>query len=198
MAPRAKKAAKPTATKPILAGCAIALAGSDLGQDGWKEGDVERWATAWGGAFSRDIDSDATTHVLATPEQFQDPKKKNARVQKAKKMKGLHIVKPDWLEDSITHKKRMPEKPYSLREAQRRENARKKRDERAERGIEKGKRLVNDCEFFCVVLFLYVTFSFRLSLSLSLSLHLSLFPFQLRSHLVFGGCGCAYFETRGP
>ncbi|KAK7747136.1 hypothetical protein SLS62_009191 [Diatrype stigma] len=161
MSSRAKKAPRAPATKPIFAGCVVALAGSDLGRENWKEADVARWVAAWGGAFSADVDGATTTHLLATAAQYQDPK--NKRVGRAKRLllhqgKGKatgtanatasplqHIVTPDWLEDSITKKKRLPEKQYSLREAQRRENAQRRREERVERGIEKGKRLVNDC-----------------------------------------------------
>lgn len=142
MVPRAKK---PAAAKPIFRGCVVALAGPDLGRDGWAAADVERWVGVWGGGFAPDL-TDDVTHLLATAAQFNDGKN-NARIARAKKAKDLHIVNPDWLEDSITHKRRLPEKPYSLREAQRRENARRKLSERAEKGIEKGKRLVNDCEF---------------------------------------------------
>lgn len=184
MPPRTKKSA---GTKPIFAGCVIALAG-DTGRAGWKEADVARWVDTWGGTFLPDKNNsttttanssnpsnakkskphadedgeDAITHILATPAQFRDTK--NARVARARKAPGWgrwaggsgssanaglpHIVTADWLEDSITAKRRLPEKRFSLRERQRLENARRRRDERAEKGLEKGKRLINDCAFF--------------------------------------------------
>ena len=130
----------------------------DLGRSGWKEADVERWVTAWGGVFAGDLSSrnnnnnnhhhDADiTHILATQAQFKD--KKNARVARARKMRGKdapHFVTADWLEDSISARRRLPEREFSLRERQRKEDVKRRRAERAEKGIEKGKRLVNDCK----------------------------------------------------
>ena len=139
----------------------------DLGRSGWKEADVERWVTAWGGVFAGDLSSrnnnnnhDADiTHILATQAQFKD--RKNARVARARKMRGKdapHFVTADWLEDCICARRRLPEREFSLRERQRKEDAKRRRAERAEKGIEKGKRLVNDCKSlssFCLSIFFF-------------------------------------------
>ncbi|RYP57784.1 hypothetical protein DL769_009277 [Monosporascus sp. CRB-8-3] len=147
--PRAKKAGTGGTTKPIFKDCVVALAG-DLGRPDWREADVARWVAAWGGAFSAQegagagaCDYDSVTHVLASRGQFLASSSFRGRLMQ--RMKRAHVVTADWLEDSMTRRRRLPERPYSLREAQRREAARRRRDKRAERGVEKGKRLVNDC-----------------------------------------------------
>ncbi|RYO87833.1 hypothetical protein DL766_000736 [Monosporascus sp. MC13-8B] len=145
--PRTKKAGTGITTKPIFKDCVVALAG-DLGRPGWREADVARWVAAWGGAFSAQEGAggggyDSVTHVLASRERFLASSSFRGRLRN--RMERAHVVTADWLEDSMTRRRRLPERPYSLREAQRREGARRRRDERAEKGIEKGKRLVNDC-----------------------------------------------------
>ncbi|RYP48837.1 hypothetical protein DL768_005345 [Monosporascus sp. mg162] len=145
--PRTKKTGAGGATKPIFKDCVVALAG-DLGRPDWREADVARWVAAWGGAFSAQEGGggggyDSVTHVLASREQFLASSSFRGRLRK--RMKRAHVVTADWLEDSMMRRRRLPERPYSLREAQRREGARRRRDERAERGVERGKRLVNDC-----------------------------------------------------
>ncbi|RYP03858.1 hypothetical protein DL764_004837 [Monosporascus ibericus] len=143
-----KKAGAGATTKPIFKDCVVALAG-DLGRPDWREADVARWVAAWGGAFSAQEGAggaggyDSVTHLLASREQFLASSSFRERLRK--RMKRTRVVTADWLEDSMTRRRRLPERPYSLHEAQRREGARRRRDERAERGVEKGKRLVNDC-----------------------------------------------------
>ncbi|RYP15215.1 hypothetical protein DL765_005854 [Monosporascus sp. GIB2] len=145
--PRTKKPGTGITTKPIFKDCVVALAG-DLGRPGWREADVARWMAAWGGSFSAQEGAgaggyDSVTHVLASREQFLTSSSFRGRLRK--RMRRAHVVTADWLEDSMTRRCRLPERPYSLIEAQRREGARRRRDERAERGVKKGKKLVNDC-----------------------------------------------------
>ena len=182
---------------------------------------MARWVAAWGGTFLPDKTSNShhsapdhkttsrnsskddseITHVLATPAQFRDGK--NGRVARARKGRpgtGPHIVTADWLEDSIAAKRRLPEKRFSLRERQRLENARRRRAERAEKGVEKGKRLVNDCEW--VFFFRRKGGGFGSSLSplgmTSPSLHYVMtfglcfhfVSFYFSSHFVFWRFGC--------
>lgn len=153
----------------------------DLGRSGWKEADVERWVTAWGGVFAGDLSNSRNsssnnhhdadiTHILATQAQFKD--RKNARVARARKMRGKdapHFVTADWLEDSISARRRLPEREFSLRERQRKEDAKRRRAERAEKGIEKGKRLVNDCKSLSSFCLSFLSFLFLSSVFCFLS-----------------------------
>ncbi|KAI1640218.1 hypothetical protein F4809DRAFT_665591 [Biscogniauxia mediterranea] len=131
------------ATREIFRGCDIAMAGPLDGHDdrGWKVSDVERWVTCWGGTFSHALDP-GVTHLLATEDQFRQ-RAPRVREVMTTTMRGVHVVTPDWLEDSINCRRRLPERPYSLRRAQREEDARRRRRERARRGIEMSEKSVD-------------------------------------------------------
>ncbi|PGH34839.1 hypothetical protein GX50_02289 [[Emmonsia] crescens] len=72
---------------------------------------IKQWVEANGGNFSKQLEKDVTTHLITTKDAFQ---KRNAAVQQARKMKGLKIVKLEWLEDSLLSNNRRPkrEKEY--------------------------------------------------------------------------------------
>ncbi|KAI1492062.1 hypothetical protein F5X96DRAFT_427889 [Biscogniauxia mediterranea] len=133
-------------TREIFRGCDIAMAGPLDGDRGWKVSDVERWVTCWGGTFSHALDP-GVTHLLATEDQFRQRAPRVREVTTA--MRGgvrvqVHVVTPDWLEDSINRRRRLPERLYSLRRrAQREEDARRRRRERARRGIEMSEKSVD-------------------------------------------------------
>ncbi|KAI1413753.1 hypothetical protein F5Y13DRAFT_198537 [Hypoxylon sp. FL1857] len=119
-----------------LNGCVVAMTGS-LG-DEWNEVNVSRWVTLNGGVFSRDVDA-SVTHVLTTAEEF---KKKDSMIKKALDLKA-HIVTRDWLEDSLTQKRKLKEAEYSLNEAEKQAIAKKKLQEAAQKGLELGETFIN-------------------------------------------------------
>ncbi|KAL7626904.1 hypothetical protein AAE478_003678 [Parahypoxylon ruwenzoriense] len=135
MAPCGKKDGE--SRSQTLRGCVVAVAG-DLGE-GWKDSDVARWTTYNGGNFSPSVD-DSVTHLLAT---LQHVKEKVPTVRKAMKFRTIHIVTKDWFEDSLSKKRRLKEKDFSLKEIQKEINTKKRRDEKAQKGIEQAENFVN-------------------------------------------------------
>ncbi|KAI4866874.1 hypothetical protein F4820DRAFT_468481 [Hypoxylon rubiginosum] len=121
----------------LLQGYEIAIA-DNLGP-GWTAADVSRWVNYHGGVFNHTM-GEGVTHLLATPEQF---KQKLPAVKTALAFKATHIVTKDWLEDTLEKRRRQKEREYSLREVLREENAKKKLDEKARKGIEQGETFVN-------------------------------------------------------
>ncbi|KAI1772414.1 hypothetical protein F4818DRAFT_444239 [Hypoxylon cercidicola] len=121
----------------LLQGYEIAIADS-LGP-GWTAADVSRWVTYHGGVFNHTM-GEGVTHLLATPEQF---KQKHPVVEKALASKTTHIVTQDWLEDTLEKRRCQKEREYSLREVLKDENAQKKREEKAQKGIEQAETFVN-------------------------------------------------------
>ena len=83
-----------------LRNCKITTAG-DLG-DEWNNTNIARWCSYNGATYTRFVEED-TTHILATPAQYQvmTPKYKQRLQQKR-----IHVVTKDWFEDTITQKKK--------------------------------------------------------------------------------------------
>ncbi|PGH10014.1 anthranilate synthase/indole-3-glycerol phosphate synthase/phosphoribosylanthranilate isomerase [Blastomyces parvus] len=81
----------------------ISLAG-DFGQISEK---IKQWVEANGGDFSKQLEKGATTHLITTKDAIR---KRDATVQQARKIKGLKIVKLEWLEDSLLSKNRRPKR----------------------------------------------------------------------------------------
>ncbi|PGH11131.1 hypothetical protein AJ79_05078 [Helicocarpus griseus UAMH5409] len=67
---------------------------------------VKQWIEANGGRFFRSLDSNVT-HLIATKDAFR---KSNPIVRDAGKIRGLKIVKLEWLEDSLLSKSRRPKR----------------------------------------------------------------------------------------
>ncbi|KLJ11139.1 hypothetical protein EMPG_13591 [Blastomyces silverae] len=102
----------------------ISLAG-DFGQISEK---IKQWVEANGGDFSKHIEKGATTHLITTKDAFR---KRDATVQQARKIKGLKIVKLEWLEDSLLSKNRRPKREneylwYQTRGTRKRDTAKHK------------------------------------------------------------------------
>ncbi|KAI0841765.1 hypothetical protein F5Y06DRAFT_307690 [Hypoxylon sp. FL0890] len=135
MAPRKGNEAGKTASR-TLKGCVIAIAVTL--DDDWNEENVSRWTTLNGGTFITEVD-ESVTHVLATAEQY---KKKVPTIKKALEFRA-HIVTKDWLEDSLNKKRKLKEKEYSLEEDERKANAKKKREEKVQKGIEQAETFAN-------------------------------------------------------
>ncbi|EQL29968.1 hypothetical protein BDFG_07456 [Blastomyces dermatitidis ATCC 26199] len=81
----------------------ISLAG-DFGPISEK---IKQWVEANGGDFSKHPEKGATTHLITTKDAFR---KRDATVHQARKIKGLKIVKLEWLEDSLLSKTRRPKR----------------------------------------------------------------------------------------
>ncbi|OJD21725.1 hypothetical protein ACJ73_06937, partial [Blastomyces percursus] len=67
---------------------------------------IKRWVETNGGNFSKHLEKGATTHLITTKDAFR---KLDATVQQARKIKGLKIMKVEWLEDSLLSKNRRPQ-----------------------------------------------------------------------------------------
>ncbi|KAK2801973.1 hypothetical protein FQN50_007531 [Emmonsiellopsis sp. PD_5] len=67
---------------------------------------IKQWVEANGGTFSKNINSNVT-HLIATKAAFRQPLQ---AVRDARKVKGLKIVKIEWLEDSLLSKSRKPKR----------------------------------------------------------------------------------------
>ncbi|KAI1384622.1 uncharacterized protein F4822DRAFT_433163 [Hypoxylon trugodes] len=132
MAPRKGEKAVTT-----LKNCTVAIAGH-LG-DEWSSESVERWCSYNGATYSNIVDADVT-HLLATPKQFKD---RVSAVKAALQYKKTHIVTKDWFEDCLTKKRHLKETPYSLKEDEKKANAKKRREEKAQKAMEKAVDFVN-------------------------------------------------------
>ncbi|KAJ6260524.1 hypothetical protein Dda_4750 [Drechslerella dactyloides] len=77
--------------------------------DNMTKKDVEVLISNAGGTVKSSV-TKAVTHLITTPEDFQ---KKNAKVIAAT-ANGLPIVSIDWLQDSVSKKKKQPESKYDL------------------------------------------------------------------------------------
>ncbi|CAJ2506052.1 Uu.00g001820.m01.CDS01 [Anthostomella pinea] len=129
MAPRKQKQTK---TKKIFKDCTVAI-GGDLVDPQWQDASkVAKWTTSWGGTFNYKMDN-SVTHLLCTHASF---KKKIPEVKVALKNKHTHIVLLNWLEDSIYAKKRLLEKKFSLKEKQKESNAKMRRKQQVQKGLD--------------------------------------------------------------
>ncbi|KAK5653095.1 hypothetical protein OQA88_9193 [Cercophora sp. LCS_1] len=133
MAPRTAK------EKPIFENLVIALAGTLGGQ--WTDTNIIRWVQLREGSYSDEM-NETVTHLVCSYDEF---KTRGPRVKKALKLgyKACKIVTKDWLEDSMTKKRRLPEKGYALDTELKKERAKKKAETRHQRGIEQAVRAVN-------------------------------------------------------
>ncbi|KAI5928382.1 hypothetical protein F4810DRAFT_705322 [Camillea tinctor] len=133
-------------TREIFRNCDIALAGTleiHESYSSWTVAAVERWVTAWGGTFSHRLDA-GVTHLLATEAQVRERAPRVVEVlQKNKKKKGgrqkgedgVCIVNPDWLEDSISKRRRLKEANYEV-SGKSKEDEERMRSEKRRRGEE--------------------------------------------------------------
>jgi hypothetical protein len=152
--------------RKIFKGRAIAAAGPLPGQLSVEKLTV--WTKLRGAVFSETVDEN-TTHLLCTEEQFRRRRKNpkgrpleclswpiqirsfrhdalsdHSTVKEAlKKWKKLHVVHYDWYELSCTENKKLPEREYSMRTVLAQEMAKKREEERAERGRREGEKFVN-------------------------------------------------------
>ncbi|KAK8136762.1 hypothetical protein PG984_004702 [Apiospora sp. TS-2023a] len=100
--------------RPIFRGIVVATTGNvGQGRKDFTDADIQRYLQHWGGRFSADLDA-SVTHLVALPEEVNKVKQRPARVNSALKRKKLHIVKLDWLEDSLIQARKLPEKEYLL------------------------------------------------------------------------------------
>ncbi|KAK2748049.1 hypothetical protein FQN55_004598 [Onygenales sp. PD_40] len=79
---------------------------SIAGDFGTMSDKIKQWVEANGGTFSKNIDS-TVTHLIATKAAFRKPLQ---AVRDARKVKGLKIVKLEWLEDSLLSKSKKPKR----------------------------------------------------------------------------------------
>ncbi|KAL3593743.1 hypothetical protein FPOAC2_08044 [Fusarium poae] len=101
---------------------------------------MKRWTSLRKGVFLDDFD-ETVTHLLCTREQWD---KKFPRIKQAlERHKNFPIIHCDWFEFSTVNDKRLPEKDYSMRSLQAKQNAKRREKERWEKGIQQGKKFVN-------------------------------------------------------
>ncbi|KAF9978783.1 Carboxy-terminal domain (CTD) phosphatase [Actinomortierella ambigua] len=94
--------------KTVLQNCHIVFSSViPLGQDQYRS-EIWRQATSFGARCSTDLDH-GVTHLVAA-------KAGTAKVGKARRMKGVKIVKPEWLYHSISKWKKQDEAEYVLPE----------------------------------------------------------------------------------
>ncbi|KAL4724929.1 hypothetical protein ACLX1H_008376 [Fusarium chlamydosporum] len=122
----------------IFKGKVFAAAGPLPGQ--LSVDNLKRWTSLRKGIFLEDFD-ESVTHLLCTKEQWD---KKVDRIKEAlKRHKSLQIIHCDWYEFSTVQDKKLPERDYSMRSLQAKENAKRRERERWEKGIQQGKKFVN-------------------------------------------------------
>ncbi|KAF5230053.1 hypothetical protein FAUST_10033 [Fusarium austroamericanum] len=122
----------------IFKGKVFAAAGPLPGQ--FTVDNLKRWTSLRKGIFLDDFD-ESVTHLLCTREQWDE---KVPRIKKALKgPKNVSIIHSDWFEFSTVHEKRLPERDYSMRSLQAKQNAKRREKERWEKGIQLGKKFVN-------------------------------------------------------
>ncbi|KAI0802625.1 hypothetical protein GGR55DRAFT_419799 [Xylaria sp. FL0064] len=106
----------------MLKDCVVAIAG-DLDNPEWREEKVKQWVQYWGGTFSDEV-NDNVTHLLCTEENY---KKRISPVRAALKNKATKIVLRDWLEQSISKKRRWKTLEYQLDQLEKEERAKKRK-----------------------------------------------------------------------
>ncbi|KAI1355798.1 hypothetical protein F5Y01DRAFT_326319 [Xylaria sp. FL0043] len=106
----------------MLKDCVVAIAG-DLDNPEWREEKVKQWVQYWGGTFSEAVDENVT-HLLCTEENY---KKRISPVRAALKNKVTKIVLRDWLEQSISKKRRWKTLEYQLDTLEKQEKAKKRK-----------------------------------------------------------------------
>ncbi|KAK7885173.1 hypothetical protein LTR67_010664 [Exophiala xenobiotica] len=74
---------------------------ASTGDFGDKTDKIKNWVEHAGGTFSKDINP-SVTHLVASKKAW---KRYHPMVQAARRLKTIHIVKIDWLEDSLTMSK---------------------------------------------------------------------------------------------
>ncbi|KAI1615223.1 hypothetical protein EDD37DRAFT_511690 [Exophiala viscosa] len=77
---------------------------ASTGDFGDKSDKIKNWVEHAGGRFSKEITKDVT-HLVASQRAW---KKYHPMVKEARRLRSIHIVKLDWLEDSLTSKTRKP------------------------------------------------------------------------------------------
>jgi hypothetical protein len=148
--------------KPIFKNLVIALAGPLDGQ--WTDVNIARWVSQRAGRFAAQMDA-SVTHLVCSGEAFKargprgmlpfpspsrTPRLKIAFLDTVKEAlarpRSCWIVTKDWLEDSITGKRRLDEEGFAVDKAEKEARKKKKRRERQERGDALAERAVNPCE----------------------------------------------------
>ncbi|KAK0753058.1 hypothetical protein B0T18DRAFT_451548 [Schizothecium vesticola] len=128
--------------KPIFKDLIIALAGPLDGQ--WTDVNIARWVSQRAGRFAAQMDA-SVTHLVCSEEAF---KARGPRVKEAlTRPRSCCIVTKDWLEDSITEKRRLNEEGFAVNKAEqekrRRRKEKKRQDKRQERAEALAVRAVN-------------------------------------------------------
>ncbi|KAK4940687.1 hypothetical protein LTR10_019197 [Elasticomyces elasticus] len=77
---------------------------ASTGDFGDKSDKIKNWVEHAGGRFTKEITKDVT-HLVASQRAW---KKYHPMVKEARRLRSIHIVKLDWLEDSLTSKTRRP------------------------------------------------------------------------------------------
>jgi hypothetical protein len=137
------------AERPIFEGVVVSITGELEGQ--WTEANISRWLTQRRGRLVQAMD-ETVTHLVCTEDEFRKkgPKGKSRfldprylpwllndnlssssdLVRRAIKLgrKACHIITKDWLEDSITRKRKLPERDYSLYAISQEERSKEKQE----------------------------------------------------------------------